>query len=119
MASKYVTGYNPFQDFLLQSILFGVDLLDKKMFADIYSSFVYILQNILDNDEDIIHLDFEIKGNKDNIKFIGKNAITAIWLSGVFPEEIDEVLNNSKFIIGDRLYKFNKKTKTLTHVKIK
>lgn len=115
MASKYVTGYNPVQDFLFQSMLYGVDILDKKNFVDIQSAIVYILQNVLKNENDVIHLDFEIKGNKNYIKLIGKNIITALWLSGVFPQNVDEILNKNKYVIDNISINYNKKTKKLTY----
>jgi hypothetical protein len=115
MASKYVTGYNPIQDFLFQSMLYGLDLSDKKHFVDIQSAIVYILQNVLKNENDVIHLDFEIKGNKNYIKLVGKNIISALWLSGVFPQNVDKVLNDNKYIVDDISFNYNKKTRKLTY----
>ena len=115
MASSYKLGNNLVQDFLMQSIIHGVDLLNKKNKADIYSTIVYILQYMLENPKELVYLDFDIVGNKENIKVVGNNSISAIWLSGIFPDDINIVLNKSRFKIGNRLYQYNKKTKTLTY----
>ncbi len=115
MASRYKLGRNPIQDFLMQSIIHGVDLLSKKNKADIYSTIIYILQYMVENPNELIYLDFDIVGDKDNIKLVGNNAISAIWLSGIYPDDIEMILNKSRFKIGDRLYRYNKKTKTLTY----
>lgn len=116
MASKYVTGYNPIQDFLFQSMLYGVDISNKKHFVDIQSAIIYILQNVLKNERDVIHLDFEISGDKRYIKLVGKNIITALWLSGVFPYDVNEVLDKNKYIVDNISFNYNKKTKKLTYV---
>ncbi len=115
MASKYITGFNPIQDFLFQSMIYGVDLSNKKQFKDIQSSIIFILQNVLENQKDIIHLDFQIKGSKNQIKVVGKNMITALWLSGVFPQNIDEILINNKYDFDDISFEYNVKTKKLTY----
>jgi hypothetical protein len=115
MGSKYVIGYNPFQDFLMQSIIYGADLSNKRIKTDIHAAFAFILQNVLDNQNDVVYLDFDIVGDKNNIKVVGKNAVSAVWLSGVFPDNIDLMLKKNVFRIGNRIYKYNKKTKELTY----
>lgn len=118
MGSQFRWTNNPFHDFLLQSIMQDIDISDKKYKADIYTSFVYILQNVLENKNDAVYLDFEIINNNNKFKIVGKNAISAIWLSGEFSGDSETMLKNNVFIIGDRKYKFNKKTKELTYTLI-
>jgi len=115
MGSGYKTGYNPFQDFLLQLILYGADISNKKMKRDIHSAFSLILQNVLNNPNDVVYLDFDIVSDKNHIKVVGKNAISAFWLSGLFPSNIDYILKNNNIKMGNRIYKYNKKTKLLTY----
>lgn len=115
MGSKYKIGRNPIQDFLMQSIIYGADLLNKKNKAEVYSSIVYILQYMVENPKDLVYLDFDIVGNKENIKVVGNNSISAIWLSGIFPDDIDTIIGKNRFQIGNRLYRYNNKTKTLTY----
>ena len=119
MGNLYKWNYNPFHDFLLKSIMFGANISDKQMQGDIYAAFVFILQNILDNPKDVVHLDFKIVGDGTHYKVVGKNAISAIWLSGVFPMNSDLMLKNNVFVIGNRKYSYNKKTCKLTYTIIK
>lgn len=115
MGSLHKWGVNPFQDFLLRSIMYDADISDKELEADIHATFIFILQNIIRNRKDVIYLDFEIKNNDDHFSIIGKNAISAVWLSGEFPIKIEQVLSKNIFIIGNRKYKYNNKTNKLTY----
>ena len=119
MGSLHKWNKNPFQDFLLKSIIFDADISDKKLREDIYNAFVYFLQNVLDDENDIVHLDFKITSKNDYFKVIGNNAITAVWLSGMFPKRTEQVLKNNTFVIGKRKYTYNEKTCKLTYVLIK
>jgi len=114
MGKRYNWDINPFQDFMVRSIMYNVDVADENYEADIYSSFAMILEEIVD-DNDIKHLDFEIKMKDNSFKLIGKNAVTALWLTGIFPRDLNFVLKNKVFLIGDRKYKYNKKTYKLTY----
>jgi len=119
MGSKYVFGYNPLKDYLLQLIITDSDVTNKRMRGDIYAAFIFILQNVLNNENDVIHLDFDINGDKDHVKLVGNNAITALWLSGIFPINIEDALTKDSFLIGDIQYTYNKKSKRLTHKFVK
>ena len=50
---------------------------------------------------------------------IGKNAISSIWLSGILPRDVDTVMEDNKFIIGDKEYSYNKKTNELKYKLVK
>lgn len=115
MGSNYVIGQNPFQDYLFKSIEFGVNIADTKMKADIRTNFVYILEYVLDNPNDSVYLDFDIIEYNNHIKVLGKNAISSLWLSGIFPRDVDAVKKSNVFVIGNRKYHYNKKTKLLTY----
>lgn len=114
MGNRYVVGYNPFQDFLMHLMIYGVDLSNKKIKNDIHTAFSSILQNILDNPNDVVYLDFDIVGDENYIKIVGENSLSALWLSGIFPQNVDFILKNKSFKIGNRLYKYNKKVLTYT-----
>lgn len=115
MATIYRWNKNPFRDFLLQSLIYGFDISDKGMKNEINSSFSYILENVLKDEEDAVYLDFYIT-NKDNyFKLIGKNAISSLWFSGILPENPSDIFKQDTFIFGNRKYVFNKKTKKLTY----
>jgi hypothetical protein len=118
MANRYIMGYNPIQDFLFQSMMYDVNLSNKRKFVDIQSAIVIILQNILDNECDIIHLDLEIRGNKNNVKVIGKNIISALWLSGIFPKNVNDTLKRNEYKIDNIIFKYDSNNHKLTYITI-
>jgi hypothetical protein len=64
----------------------------------------------------LIYLDFDIiKNDGGSYNIIGKNAISALWLSGIIPIDVQAILDNNKFIIDDVKYTYNKKTNKLTY----
>lgn len=115
MGSKYEWGINPFQDFLFDSVENGVDISDVNMEVDLYVGFSTILKYYKNNETYEKFLDYEIKKDDICFKVVAKNVLTALWLSGILPQNPEDVINNNKFVIGDREYKFNKKTKRLTY----
>jgi hypothetical protein len=115
MGSEYVDGKNPFRDFLLKSLEFGLDISDKKLKNEISSSFTYILKNVLDNPEDTVYLDFEIINIDNYYKIIGKNALSALWLSGILVDNTAIIMRNNTFVIGNRKYHYDNKTNELTY----
>lgn len=115
MGNKYVVGYNPFRDFLLQSVMYDVNVTNNSIKNDIREVFVILLERILDNEKDVLYLDFDIIDNNGHIKLIGKNAISALWLSGIFPRNIKEIICSNVFRIDNRQYRYNKKIKVLTY----
>ena len=119
MGNEYRWGINPFQDFLLNSIMYDVDISNKLTKRDIDTAFKYILENILINTDEIIYLDFEIIRKENHFKVRGKNSISALWLSGFIPSDATLIIKNNAFIIGDKKYQYNKKTKELTYIIIK
>lgn len=119
MANKYEFGDNPIQDFLLQSIIYGLDISKPEFFNDVYSGIAFILSNIIENENNVSYLDFDIINKDGHYKIIGNNVISAMWLSGHYPFNIQHILTNDEFEFNNKLYKFNKKTKKLTHKTIK
>lgn len=119
MGRIYEWGMNPFQDFLLKSIMYGADIADNEFEADIYVSFVTMLEYILPEKKNAELLDFEIKKKSDYFKVVPKNAVTALWLSGIFPNDPKKVVETNMFQIENMRYRFNEKTKKLTYRLIK
>ena len=119
MGSEYIWGVHPFRDILVNSMFLDVDISHKNSKRDINTAFKYILENLLINRAEVVYLDFEISKNENHYKLIGKNAISALWLSGIIPSDATLILESSTFIIGDRKYKYNKRTKELTYSIIK
>ena len=119
MASDYGWGINPFQDFLFETLQSDIDISDEEMEADIYIGFTTILQYFKNNEKYENYLDYEIKKNDICFKIVANNALTALWLSGIIPINPENVIIENKFEIGDRLYRFNEKTKRLTYRELK
>jgi hypothetical protein len=118
MGSLYKFGRNPFQDFLLKSIEFDVRYIRQKIKNELSAYFTYILENVLNNRKDALLLDFEIKREGEYYKVLGKNALSALWLSGILVDNTELIMKNNTFVIGNRKYHFNNKTYELTHTKI-
>ena len=119
MGSKYVHGLNPFRDYLIESLKYDYDIAGIKEKREIDNSFKYILQNVLNDEKESVHLDFEITNENGYYKLKGKNPPSALWLSGILVENVDTMLDAKVFDIGDRKYKYDKKTGTLTFKLIK
>jgi hypothetical protein len=120
MANEYEWENNPFQDFLLSSLIYGADITDKELEVEIYVAFTSLLEYVVPySDNELELLDFEIKKRKGKFKVIGNNFISALWLSGIFPENPNDLRTNNKVIINKIRYKFNNKTKKLSYKSIK
>lgn len=119
MGSSYDWGINPFQDFLFNSVIHNTDISDKELETDIYVGFATILEYFVDDERDIHYLDFEIRKKSTYFKVVAKNAITALWLSGIFPKNLRNVLETNEFVFENIKYRFNDKTKKLTYKLIK
>jgi hypothetical protein len=113
MANQYKWGINPFQDTLLDIMLRGGDIGVPKNRDAIIDIFKYILELYLINKKDIIYLDFDIENKNGYYVVIGNNFITALWLSGIIPDESLEVLKANEFNFDGFRYTFDKKNKIL------
>lgn len=117
MASKYEYDVNPMQDALLALLLNDVNITKKSMKKDITTLFVYVLENFLENPKDVINLEFQITKNKDWYNVKGMNSISALWLSGMFIDDIELIMKNDVFVFENKKYRYNKKNNELTLVK--
>lgn len=119
MASNYEWGINPFRDFLMSSLEYDVDISDKEIETDVYIGFTTILKYFNYDEKYEKFLDYEIRKDDICFRLVPQNALTALWVSGIMPKNPDDILNNNKFEIGNREYKFNRKTKRLTFKELK
>lgn len=119
MGSTYKFYENPFRDYLVMSLVHGIDVSEKRFKNEIDNTFAYILENVLNDPKDVLYLDFKIQKKKNYYKIIGKNAISSIWLSGILPRDVDTVMEDNKFIIGDKEYSYDKKTNELKYKLVK
>jgi hypothetical protein len=72
MANQYKWNINPFQDFLLASLMYDADISDTDLEVDIYIAFNSILGYLLNDSKEIELLDFEIKKIIINLKLLVK-----------------------------------------------
>ena len=113
MGNKYMWGHNLVRDSLLQMIEIGVDISEKQYKREINQIFAYILENQLENQEDLVYLDFKIKKAGMHYKLIGNNIVSALWLSGIMPNNPTAVFDKNECHVGKITYTFNKKKKSL------
>lgn len=114
MGSLYEFNINPFQDFLFMTLMYGGEIADKSVEEDIYVGFTTILSHILNDENDARFLSYEIRKTKGHYKIIADNMVSALWLSGIFPKNLNFVNEKNRFVLDNIEYKFNPKTKKLT-----
>jgi len=115
MGNKYEWGgYNPFQDLLVKAMLFNADIAGEESKKGVADAFSFILKHYLENEGDVVYLDFEITDEDDYVKVTGNNSVTALWLSGIIPDDTAAILEYNRIVIGDRKYVYDKKTRKLT-----
>ena len=118
MAIAYEWNSNPFQDLLVNMLLNDQDISDKRMKKEINAIYIDFLENVLNDPEDSLLLDFEIKRKKGAYQVIGKNIISALWFSGIFYPNVDEIMETNEVILGDEKYRFNEDTCQLKITKL-
>lgn len=116
MGSEYRFGINPFQDFLMESLMYEVDISDKQFISEITSSFKIILGEMLENPKEVLFLEFDIKNIDGHYKLIGKNSVSALWLSGIIVDDASLIMRNDKFKLGNKLFTYDKKTNELSYI---
>ncbi|HPC09451.1 MAG TPA: hypothetical protein PLN85_00055 [archaeon] len=119
MGSKFQVSNNFIENYLLYLIFNNIDLSNKDVLTKTHATFVQILQKNKGVGENIVFLDFDIKGDNVYIKVIPKNFISALWLSGIFPENVYDLIDKNQCLVDNVVIKFNKKTKRLTYKKKK
>lgn len=121
MAHEYVKGYNLVEDFFVYSLMNSIDLTDKNLKIDIYNSLVSVLEVMLLEDEMnyISSFEFKIERDGDKYKVIGGNFLSALWLSGIFPDDIEETVLKNTLILEDKIYTFDEKTERLIIKRLK
>ena len=70
------------------------------------------------NKKDAVYLDFKITKKEKHYKVVALNFISALWLSGIFPENTDTVIRDNKFELENILYKYDKRSKKLKYKSI-
>lgn len=119
MANHYRFNINPFSDILLEIIINGGDISSKKNEESIFDIFKYILELYLENVNDVVYLDYSIKNRDGHYTIIGNNIITALWLSGIIPDDTLTIINENEYLTDSYRYTFDEKKKILTYKEIK
>ena len=118
MGSVYKKRANPVRDFFIQMILIDINFKDKKIQDDIFTTIQNILLSVGVYEDELVYLDYKIKIDKLSVKIIPSNFICALWFIGALPDDPLLVIEHNQAIVGDYVYKFNKKTKKLSKRKI-
>ena len=111
MGYRYIEGENPFKDVIVKSLLLEVTN-KEKISEDFYDVFEFILKNALDNEKNVVFLDYEFKNDNNQVKILANNAITSFWLSGLILDDVklaDEVIED-----GNYRYRYDSKKRCLT-----
>lgn len=116
MANSYEFGRNPFQDFLMESLMYDVNISNRQFLNEITSSFKIILEEMLENPKEVLFLEFDIKNIDGHYKLIGKNSVSALWLSGIFVDDASFIVRKNKFKLGNKLFTYNTKTNELSYI---
>jgi len=120
MGSRYEFGENILQDFLFQLQINDNDITHKDFQEGIMENSMFLLEGIGVHYEDLQYLDFGLKKEGvGSVRVMPCNIVTALWFSGIFPENCEVAFLNNSAVIGGLKYKFNKKTKRLSWVKVK
>lgn len=114
MENKYEWNENLFRDLLFMGINKDLDIASEEYKQDVHDGFVELLNLYGYEEADMAYLDYKIINNNEHYKVQTNNFITALWFSGVFPEDVELILKATELIIGDKKYKFNKKTKKIS-----
>lgn len=107
MGELYKQNQNFFNDYLLFPLLKDIDISDKNFKGEIYSTFIYFLENVLEDEADIQYLDFDITKKDDHYKLIAKNLVSALWFSSIFPTDLTSVFESNIFIFENKKYVFD------------
>lgn len=115
MATDYTWNTNPIQDILMNMLLSNVNITNGDAKQELYNIFTQVIEPYLNNRGDLIYLDFNIKKNKGYYKVISNNLISALWISGILPENPNEVMRNNQYKFGDITYHYDIKTHKLEY----
>ena len=118
MGEIYIKNLNPIRDLMMELLRIGVDFEDANIQQDIRETIKQILTRVGVYEDELEYLDYKIKIKGDAIKIVPNNFICALWFIGALPEEPKLILEQNQAVVGDYMYKFNRKTKKLSKRKI-
>jgi len=118
MGQIYKRNINPIRDFLIHLLLINVDFNDEKIQRDIKETIKNILISVGVYDDELEYLDYKFKIKKNYIKLQPNNFVCALWFIGALPDDPTLILDENRAVVGDYVYKFNRRTKMLSKRKI-
>lgn len=107
MASEYIRGVNPFEEYLIHTLLEGIDLTVEEDVDEVFSSMVYLLELILGTDEHNHLFSFDIINDDEKYLVFGNNLITSLWLIGIFPDNVEKVILDNSFTYDGMIYSYD------------
>jgi hypothetical protein len=115
MATNYIWNTNPIQDILMNMLLSNVNITNGDAKQELHNIFTQVIEPYLNNSGDLVYLDFNIKNNKNYYRVISNNLVSALWLSGILPENPNEVMRNNRYKYGNFIYHYDIKTHKLVY----
>ena len=118
MGQIYKRNINPIRDFLLELLLINVDLSDEKIQYDVRETIAQMLFKFGVYEDEMEYLDYNLKVKDNYVKLVPNNFICALWFIGALPEDPNLIIQENRAVVGDYIYKFNRKTKKLSKRKL-
>ena len=113
----YSIGKNDFTDYFMELLYEGYDISDPELIGNTNIYFSKFLMNKGISENDLLFFDFKIiRGRGESYKVKANNIVTAMWLSGFFPENCNLLFEKNRVIFDGKIFKFNRKTKKLSWV---
>lgn len=100
----------------------GKNIKKKEIKSKIYSEYCLFLNYLIEKDDDLKYLDYELKIDKlaECIEIRPENIVAALWFINIFPIDCDFVYKNNKCVSDDGItYTFDNRTKKLKWIKDK
>jgi len=113
----YNWGGNVLSDYFVQLMMMDYDISEPDL---VESGRLYFMEHLAECGVDPRHIgffDFEVKNknkNNDNFKIKPNDIVSAMWICGFFPDNCNLLFEENKTIFDGKIFKFNKKTKSLT-----
>lgn len=117
MGSKYEYNKNLFTDLFVEILLQNkTDITDKAVQIDIKNILINFAKSYVP-EEELLNFDFEIKKRKHGIVVVASNFSSALFLSGIIPENFKSINNKKELEFKDNLYTFDPLKKKLKIIK--
>lgn len=114
MAHSYQFNLNSINDFFITTLLeYNEDISKKAPQDEIKRMMIEFLSNYVDENE-LKHLDYEIKKNKHGFKVIANNFPSALFFNNVIVNNFSTINGQKELEVNNIIYSFNERKKVLT-----